>query len=77
MLALLELESISQQGSMSHKRGFRSPLKCSLLTDNDNENPYFHVVFVFTTEPFEPKMHTKIGLGLFENNSIDSFGIKT
>ena len=73
MLALLELESISQQGSMSHKRGFRSPLKCSLLTDNDNENPHFHVVFVFTTEPFE----LKIGLGLFENNSIDSFGIKT
>ena len=69
MLALLVLESISQQGSMSHKRGFRSPLKCSLLTDNDNENPCFHVVFVFTTEPF--------GLGLFENISIDSFSIKT
>ena len=41
------LEYISQQGSMSHKRGFRSPLKCSLLTDNDNENPYFHVVYLF------------------------------
>ena len=60
MLALLELESISQQGSMSHKRGFRSPLKCSLLTDNDNENPYFHVVFVFTTEPFELKNWARV-----------------
>ena len=73
MLALLELESISQQGSMSHKRGFRSPLKCSLLTDNDNENPYFHVVFVFT----QNLLNLKIGLGLFKNILIDSFGIKT